>query len=121
VQRCSGRVVIVATTAFMALLAITLDPDQEELATSADMTTMLFAFLHGVISVTFALWSLAWCQRRWPTHSRIVGRAARGSFATYFTHPLVLTVSRLLFAAVPLVPEVKFLVISAVASRSVTG
>ena len=42
-------------------------------------------------------------------------KAARASFATYFIHPLGLTLLMLAFSTVPLAPEIKFVVVAAVA------
>jgi Acyltransferase family len=114
-QRVSGWVVVAATVALVVVLAVAVDPDIEELETGADVPTLLFALLDGVIAVAFALWLLAGLQHRWSTHGPLVARAARGSFATYFIHPLILTVTMLLFASVPLAPEFKFVLVSAVA------
>jgi hypothetical protein len=87
-QRVSGWVFIVATVALLSLVAVMIDPDQQELLTRVDAPTVLFAFLDGVIAVAFAVWFLAWLQHRCPTHGGWVDKAARASFATYFIHPL---------------------------------
>jgi glucans biosynthesis protein C len=44
-----------------------------------------------------------------------VDKAARASFATYFIHPPVLTLLMLGFSIVPFAPELKFVVVAAVA------
>lgn len=74
-----------------------------------------FALLYGVVSVAFSLWCLAWVRRRWPTHGPLVARAGRGSYATYVLHPVVLVLVMLAFRMAPLGPEVKFVLVSAVA------
>jgi hypothetical protein len=79
----------------------------------ADVTTMGFALLDGVIAVTGTLWSLSWLRRRWPTHGVLVGKAARASYATYVIHPLMLTSVMVLFAWVALASEIKFVLVSA--------
>jgi hypothetical protein len=115
VQRLSGWFVLAATVALVALLAVAVAPEQEELAMGADVPTLLFAVLDGIIAVAFALWVLAGLQHWWPAHGPLMERAARGSFATYFIHPLVLTVIMVLFASVPLTSELKFVLVSAAA------
>jgi glucans biosynthesis protein C len=114
VQLMTGWVVLAATVALVALLAVAVAPEQE-LAMGADVATLLFAVLDGIIAVAFALWVLAGIQHRWPTHGPLVERAARGSFATYFIHPLVLTAIMVLFAGIPLTSELKFVLVSAAA------
>ena len=45
--------------------------------------------------------------------SRLLGQAARASYATYFIHPLVLTAVMVAFAWVALAPELKFVLVAA--------
>ncbi|HET7244576.1 MAG TPA: acyltransferase family protein [Streptosporangiaceae bacterium] len=87
--------------------------EDQALAMGADLPTILFATLDGVIAVTGTLWSLSWLRRRWPTHGPLLGKVARASYATYVTHPLVLTAVMVAFAAVALAPEIKFVLIAA--------
>jgi peptidoglycan/LPS O-acetylase OafA/YrhL len=74
-----------------------------------------FAILYGVVSVTFSLWCLAWVRRRWPTHGPLMAKAGRGSYATYVVHPVVLVLVMLACRAIPMGPELKFLLVSSVA------
>ena len=80
----------------------------------AGWPALLFALLDGVVAVAFTLWFVAWLRRRWSRHGTLVGRAGRASYATYVLHPLVLTTVMVLFAVVPLAPELEFVVVSAV-------
>jgi hypothetical protein len=112
-RRASGWTVVAASAALAAFLAVEVEPGGE-LATSADVPTALFALFDGVIAVAFTLWLLAWFQCRWTAPGALVERAARGSFATYCIHPLLLTAIMVAFAAVPLGAPIKFLVVSAV-------
>jgi hypothetical protein len=109
-----GWMTVTGMVALLALLAVALAPGGE-LSTRADWPTVLFALLDGVIAVGVSLWSVAIVKRWWPTHGPLVGRAARASYATYFMHPLALTAIMLLFSAVPLAAEPKFVVVAAVA------
>jgi len=70
--------------------------------------------IYGVIAVAWALWCVAWMQRRWPTCRPVVAAAARSSYATYFIHPLVLTMLMLLCRPIPLESPLKFLLVSAI-------
>ena len=74
-----------------------------------------FAVLYGAVSIAFTLWCLAWLRRRWPTHGLLLGKAGRGSYATYLLHPVVLVSVMLAFRAVPLGAELKFVLVSVVA------
>ena len=49
--------------------------------------------------------------RQWPC----APGAGRASYATYVLHPLVLTAIMVLFASLALAPELKFLIVAAVA------
>lgn len=71
--------------------------------------TLALALLHAAISVTSTLWLVAWSQR-WLTSQRLtLQRAGRAPYATYFLHPLVLTLIMGAFASVALGSELKFL------------
>jgi glucan biosynthesis protein C len=85
----------------------------QALVMAADVPTMAFALLDGVIAVTGTLWLTAWLRRRWPAHGPVLGQAARASYATYVIHPLVLTAIMVAFASAALPPEVKFVLVSA--------
>ena len=83
------------------------------LVMGADLPTMAFALLDGVIAVTGTLWFIAWLRGRWPTHGPLLGKAAQASYATYVIHPLVLTAVMVAFASVALAPQIKFLLVAA--------
>jgi glucans biosynthesis protein C len=82
------------------------------LVMGADLPTMAFALLDGVIAVNGTLWFIAWLRGRWPTHGPLLGKAARASYATYVIHPLVLTAIMVLLASVTLAPEIKFVLVA---------
>jgi surface polysaccharide O-acyltransferase-like enzyme len=103
---------VAALMTLMLYLVLARGEDQA-LVMGADLPTMLFALLDGVIAVAGTLWFLAWLRGRWPTHGMRLGKAARASYATYFIHPLVLTAIMVLFASVALVPEIKFVLVAA--------
>lgn len=96
----------------MLYLVLARGKDQA-LAMGADLPTMAFALLDGVIAVTGTLWFLSWLRRRRPTYGPLLGKAARASCATYVTHPLVLTSVMVGFAWVALAPEIKFVLVAA--------
>jgi glucans biosynthesis protein C len=79
----------------------------------ADVPTMAFALLDGVIAVAGTLWFTAWLRHRWPRHGPLLGKAARASYATYVIHPLVLTAIMVACASVALPPQLKFVVVAA--------
>jgi hypothetical protein len=102
-----GWVAAAGVAALMTvMLYLVLDRGTDQaLAMGADLPTMAFALLDGVIAVTGTLWFLSWLRRRWPAHGVMLGKAARASYATYVTHPLVLTAVMVAFAQVVLAPE----------------
>ena len=112
-----GWVAAAGVAALMTLLLylVLARGEDQALAMGADVATMAFALLDGVIAVTGTLWFLSWLRHRWPTHGVMLGKAARASYATYITHPLVLTSVMVAFAPVALAPEIKFVLVAAVA------
>ena len=110
-----GRVAAAGVAALMMLmlyLVLARGKDQA-LAMGADVPTMAFALLDGVIAVSGTLWFLSWLRCRWPTHGVMLGKAARASYATYVIHPLVLTAVMVAFALVALAPGIKFVLVAA--------
>ena len=115
-ERQLGRVTVVGVGLTLLLLAFAGARDQLDAALGGfSWTSASFATLYGVVSITFSSWCLAWVRRRWPAHTPLMARAGRGSYATYVLHPVVLVSVMLAFRVVPLGPELKFLVVSAVA------
>jgi surface polysaccharide O-acyltransferase-like enzyme len=102
---------VAALVALMVSLVAARGADQA-LVMGADLPTMAFALLDGVIAVSGTLWFIAWLRHRWPAHGPLLGKAARASYATYVIHPLVLTAVMVAFAAAPLAPEAKFVLVA---------
>lgn len=116
VVRRLGWVTALGVLATVALFAVLEALDQAEavLDEAAGWGTLAFALLDGVVAVSLTLWFVLWVRRRWTGHGPLVEKAARGSYATYVLHPLVLTSIMVLLAPVGLVPEVKFVLVSVV-------
>jgi hypothetical protein len=102
--------------ALLLLFGVSLAPDgNDTIALGVDVPTALFALLDGLIAVSYSLWFITWTRRRWQTHGPLVAKAGRASYATYFIHPLVITLVMMSLAWLPLVPELKFLVVAPLA------
>jgi surface polysaccharide O-acyltransferase-like enzyme len=113
VRRC-GQVAATGGIATITLFAL-LDARGEAeavLNAAAGWATPLFALLDGAVAVSLTVWFVVWVRDRWPAHGPLVGRAARGSYAAYLVHPLVLTAVMVLLAPVAFGPEVKFALVS---------
>jgi peptidoglycan/LPS O-acetylase OafA/YrhL len=111
-----GQLAAVGMVALFLLFGVSLAPEgDEDIALGVDVPTALFALLDGVIAVCFSLWFITWMRRRWPTHGPLVAKAGRASYATYFIHPLVITLVMMSLAWLPLVPEFKFLLVAPLA------
>jgi len=100
-----------ATTALFAALEMQ-GRAEPVLNEAAGWPTIPFALLYGVVSVSLTVWFVDWVRTRWPGHGPLIGGAARGSYAAYLVHPLVLTAVMVLLAPVALVPEIKFVLVS---------
>jgi glucan biosynthesis protein C len=110
-----GWVAAAALAILEALVAVELARGQfDALVAGASWPTMAFALLDGVIAVAGTLWFVAWLRGRWPTHGPVLGKAGRASYATYVSHPLVLTAVMVASASVALAPEIKFVLVAAV-------
>jgi Acyltransferase family len=103
---------VAALMTVMLYLVLARGEDQA-LAMSADLPTMVFALLDGVVAVTGTLWFVSWLRHRWPARGPLLGKAAQASYATYVTHPLVLTAIMVAFSSVALAPEIKFVLVAA--------
>jgi glucans biosynthesis protein C len=115
-ERRLGQVAVVGVVLTMALVSYTGARDQLDTALGGlGWAAISFAVLYGVVSVAFTMWCLAWLRRRWPAHGPTMAKAGRASYATYLLHPVVLVSVMLAFRAVPLVSELKFVVVSVVA------
>lgn len=108
-----GWVAAAALAVLETLVAVELARGQfEPLVAGAGWPTMAFALLDGVIAVAGTLWFIARLRVRWPTHGPLLGKAGRASYATYVSHPLVLTAVMVALASVALAPEVKFVLVA---------
>jgi glucan biosynthesis protein C len=115
-ERRLGQVAIVGSSLTLLLMSFVGARDQLDMALGGfNWASASFATLYGVVSVAFSLWCLSWVRRRWPNHGPLMARAGRGSYATYVVHPVVLVSVMLAFRVVPLSPELKFLIVAAVA------
>jgi surface polysaccharide O-acyltransferase-like enzyme len=111
-----GQLAAAGMVALFLLFGVSLAPDNDEkIALGIDVPTALFALLDGLIAVCFSLWFITWIRRRWATHGPLVAKAGRASYATYFIHPLVITLVMMSLAWVALVPELKFLLVAPLA------
>jgi peptidoglycan/LPS O-acetylase OafA/YrhL len=72
-----------------------------------------FAVLEGPAAVGFSLWALAWFRRRWDRLGSLTRWAGQGSYAAYVLHPPVLVLASMAARPLPLVPEVKFVLVAA--------
>jgi len=115
-ERRLGWVALAATIATVAMFAALEARDQAAavLDEASGWPTAAFAVLDGVVAVSLTLWVITWFRRRWPAHGPLIGKAARGSYATYLLHPLTLTSVMALLHPVPAAPEVKFVVVSVI-------
>jgi surface polysaccharide O-acyltransferase-like enzyme len=111
-----GQLAAVGMVALFLLFGVSLAPDgDDKIALGVDVPTALFALLDGLIAVCFSLWFITWMRRRWPAHGPLVAKAGRASYATYFIHPLVITLVMMSLTWLPLIPELKFLVVAPLA------
>jgi glucans biosynthesis protein C len=111
-----GQVAAAGMVALFLVFGVSLAPDDDEkIALGIDVPTAVFALLDGLIAVCFSLWFITWVRQRWATHGPLGANAGRASYATYFIHPLVITLVMMSLAWVPLVPELKFLLVAPLA------
>jgi surface polysaccharide O-acyltransferase-like enzyme len=111
-----GWVALTGTMVTVAVFAVLETRGEATLVlnAAAGWPTVVFAVLDGVVAVSLTLWIVTWFRRRWPRHGPLMGKAARGSYAAYLLHPLTLTAVMVLLRPVPVIPEVKFVVVSVI-------
>ena len=97
----------------MATLASMLGP-LEGAPRGANVWALGLALVYAPLSLTCALWCVAWGRRSLTSDRPTLRRAGRASYAAYFLHPLALTMVMVAVAPVPLVPEAKFVLVSVV-------
>lgn len=107
-----GVTAVLGALAVIVLMASS-DPDAlTDLLHEMGWWGIAFATAYGIVSVAFTLWCLSWFRRRW-TGERAWSRAAgRASYATYLIHPLALTGLMAGLWWLPVVPEVKLVIVS---------
>jgi glucans biosynthesis protein C len=110
-----GWTALAGMVAFVALFAYGAASGAQDLGSATEWPTMATAVLNGLVAVTGTIWFVVWFASRWPQHGRVVGAAARGSYATYVLHPLVVTLLMLAFAPLVLSVWLKFVLVAAVA------
>ena len=73
------------------------------------------AVLYAIISVAFTVWFTALIRARWTSSGPLRARAGRASYAAYILSDLVITAIAVAFASLALAPELKYLIVAAVA------
>jgi fucose 4-O-acetylase-like acetyltransferase len=82
---------------------------------SMSWLTLGAAVLYAIISVAFTVWFTALIRARWTSSGPLRARAGRASYAAYVLSDLVITAIAVLFASLALAPELKYLIVAAVA------
>jgi glucan biosynthesis protein C len=113
--RLLGWIALGAAFAFVALVAVGVSAGEEDLGPGTGWPMVATALLNGLIAVAWTVWFLDWSRRRWPGHGALVGKAARGSYAAYVIHPVVVTSMMLAFASVGVGVWAKWVLVAALA------
>jgi glucans biosynthesis protein C len=113
-RRRLGWIAAASTSALVTLFAVGLGlVKDDEVVTRGDLRTAMFALLYGSIAVSLTLWIVGVARDHWTGRGRLLQGAGRASYATYFIHPLVLTLLMILLRPVALAPGWKFVIVSA--------
>lgn len=111
VRRVAGWSALVAVIVVVAAFAGSSD-DLDPFAGGLTWQAMVTAGAEGAIAVGLGVWLLGHAQRRW-NRSGPVGRAlARSAFGAYVLQAPVLVALAVAVSAVPVPPEVKFLLVA---------
>ncbi len=111
-----GGVALAALLALLALAGYGLAQDEVEvIAGSLNLPTLLLTLCDGAVAVAGSLWLIATLRKRAPRTPRWRTAAARSSYATYVTHPLVVVALMALLRPWSVAPEMKFLVVAPLA------
>jgi glucans biosynthesis protein C len=112
-----GWIALAATAAFTAVGVYekTHGHDPSSALQGMSWLPMGGAVLYAIISVAFTVWFTALIRARWTGSGPLRARAGRASYAAYVLSDLVITAIAVLFAALALAPELKYLIVAAVA------
>ena len=100
---------------------IALSGDEEPFLGGPHVQALVLPVIEAVISIAMSLWALEWFRRRWDRGGALSAAMARASFAAYVIHPPVLVALSAVLIAVPVVVEVKFLVVWALGVAAAFG
>lgn len=107
-----GWTALAGAFGFVGLLAVGMsNGSEDDLGPATEWPTITAAVLNGVVAVAFTLWAAIWLRTRLRADGR-GARAARGSYAAYVVHPLVITLIMLAFAPVALGAWPKFVIVA---------
>jgi peptidoglycan/LPS O-acetylase OafA/YrhL len=109
-----GWLTVAGAVAVVGLMASTGDEDINDVLHTMPWQGLAFATAYGLVSVSFTIWCLQWFGRRWTGDRPWTLKAGRSSYATYLLHPLVLTSVMVALSPIPVVAELKFLLVVAV-------
>jgi glucans biosynthesis protein C len=109
-HRCARAALAGGAGALLVAPVIAFSQDEAFLG-GLDVRAGLLPAFEAVIAVSVSLWVLDWFRRRWDRGGRLQAALSRASFAAYVVHPAVLVSLSILLAQVPVVAEVKLLVV----------
>ncbi|MCP2247306.1 acyltransferase family protein [Lentzea aerocolonigenes] len=114
--RFCAWVALAMVVTLSATWALTLTDDGPRAITGGwHWSVVAFALLDGVIAILVSIWLVWWFASRWNgVAGRVTVRAARGSYAAYVLHPLVLVLLSLTARPLPWPPEAKFVLVAAI-------
>ena len=111
-----GWVALAGASVVVGLAGLALaEDDFDSMTGGVHWQPMAFALVIGVTAVTVSLWVLAWFSRSWDHAGSLMVKAGRGSYAAYVIHPVVLVLASLALHPAPLSPELKLVVVAALA------
>lgn len=99
----------------LAILAAASIPGETGPLANGRWPGVVMALLDGGTAVVLIIWLVDLLQRRWSAHpSAITARAARGSYAAYVFHPIVLVALSISLRTVAWAPETKGLLVAVI-------
>jgi glucans biosynthesis protein C len=106
---------LLGVLAFLPIVGFGITETPAGAPTLKPWAVVVLAPVVGLVSPSVTIWLTHAVQRRWEMHSLspMLTRAARGSYAAYLLHPLVLVGLGVAARPLPLPAEVKFVLVAA--------
>jgi fucose 4-O-acetylase-like acetyltransferase len=116
--RNCGLAALAGAMMLLVLGAIGLSGDDNPFLGGAHPQALVLPVAEALLAIGMSLWALEWFRRRWNQAGPLTRALGRASFAAYIVHPPVVVLLSVGLRSVPVVVELKFLVVFALGAAA---